>query len=245
MRVAVITPYYQESRDVLAKCHQSVAAQSHPCTHFMVADGHPRPEVSEWAVDHVILPAAHGDNGNTPRSIGSLTAINQGFDAIAYLDADNWFAPDHIASLAALHAKTGAAVCTSARTIHRGDGTFMYRDTAGSDGETFADTSCLFLTRAAFRLAPLWAMMPKALGPVCDRMIWKAIVARDLPRAHTGQATLAFRSQYAAHYRHINEDPPPGAKTNENVIESPLLWKKTAGNDEVQAFRRYLETGIW
>ena len=96
LRVAVITPYYRESLEMLQFCHDSVRTQTYPCTHFLVADGHARPEISGWAVQHLILPQAHGDDGNTPRCLGSLSAMKQGFDVITYLDADNWYYPNHI-----------------------------------------------------------------------------------------------------------------------------------------------------
>jgi glycosyltransferase involved in cell wall biosynthesis len=44
----------------------------------------------------------HRDDGNTPWCFGAISARNQGFDAVAYLDSDNWYAPDRIASLADL-----------------------------------------------------------------------------------------------------------------------------------------------
>ena len=33
----------------------------------------------------------HGDIGSTPRLIGSYHAIGLGVDAVAFLDADNWY----------------------------------------------------------------------------------------------------------------------------------------------------------
>ncbi|MEM9692341.1 MAG: glycosyltransferase, partial [Myxococcota bacterium] len=153
-RVAVVTPYYREEAAVLEQCVASVAAQTVPVTHFVVADGHPQPDlVDRFRVEHLVLPDAHGDNGNTPRAIGSLSAVNRGFDAIAYLDADNWYRPEHIERMVALQRRTGASVCTSGRTIHRLDGSFMLVDRE-SDGLRHVDTSCLFLTRDAFRLVP-------------------------------------------------------------------------------------------
>jgi hypothetical protein len=110
MRVAVVTPYFREPLDWLRQCHASVRAQTHACTHVMVADGHPQSEVAGWpGLRHIALPTSHGDYGDTPRAIGSIEAIGAGFDAIAYLDADNAYAPDHIESLVELQRRTGAA----------------------------------------------------------------------------------------------------------------------------------------
>ena len=162
MHVGVITPYFRETLDVLRNCHDSVRKQTHPCEHFMVADGFPQTEISNWAVQHIVLAKSHADAGNTPRAIGSLSAMNQDFDAIAYLDADNWYYPNHLEAMIKLHQQTGEAVCTASRTIHRLDGSLI-----GADGEydkyNLVDTSCFFFTRPAFRLLPAWAMMPRQL----------------------------------------------------------------------------------
>src|SRR5262245_29299152 len=100
-RVAVVTPYYQEKLEVLRDCLASVAKQTFRCDHFVVADGHPQELVTP--AEHIILPRAHHDNGNTARAIGSLSAMNQDYDAVAYLDADNWYYPNHIESMVLLH----------------------------------------------------------------------------------------------------------------------------------------------
>ena len=100
-RVAVITPYYKEPLAQLRQCHESVRAQSVPCLHVLVADGHRRRRINHWQAEHVRLPRSHGDIGSTPRLIGSYHAIGLGVDAVAFLDADNWYGPDHIANLLA------------------------------------------------------------------------------------------------------------------------------------------------
>lgn len=94
MKVAVITPYYKESLDILQKCHESVKKQNHPSLHVMVADGFPVDDISQWDCNHIILPLGHNDIGSTPRLLGSYHAIGLGYDAIAFLDADNWYRED-------------------------------------------------------------------------------------------------------------------------------------------------------
>ena len=211
MKVAVITPYYRESPEILLQCHESVVSQTHPCTHYLVADGYPKEAVDRLDAMHIRLPKAHSDNGNTPRAIGSLSAINQGFDAIAYLDADNWYRSDHVESLVDLHRQTGATVCVSGRSIHRMDGSILIASDPDNSNEFF-DTSCLLLTRKAFNLAPFWALMPHVLSGICDRIFWQAILKQGYSWHCTNKATMAFRSQYRIHYEFINEVPPPDSK---------------------------------
>jgi hypothetical protein len=239
MRVAVITPYYREDLETLRKCHESVRQQTHPCTHFMVADGHPLDEIASWPVENIILSTAHNDSGNTPRGIGSFSAMNQGYDAIAYLDADNWFYPNHIQSMVDLHRNTGADVYTASRTIHRWNGSLMFADQHDNDGKRHVDTSCLFLTRAAFHVLPLWVMMPKELGPVCDRIMWQAIRARRISHAHHPEPTVAFRTQYQIHYQAIGETPPPGTKSTADSIGKSDSWWRSLPPDVRNGWARY------
>jgi hypothetical protein len=140
-----------------------------------------------------------------------MSAIGQGFGAIAYLDADNWFSPEHIASLAALHKETGAAVCTSSRNLHRPDGTLLM-PCPESDGSTFADTSCIFLARPAFKVAAFWALMDPKLHAIGDRIIMRRVRRSKLKTAFSGQPTVAYRTTFPRHYELAGESPPPEAK---------------------------------
>ena len=76
LKVAVVTPYFREPDAWLTQGIASVAAQTYPCTHILVADGFPRADLVPNTAQHIVLPQAHGDNGNTPRAIGSLSAIS-------------------------------------------------------------------------------------------------------------------------------------------------------------------------
>jgi hypothetical protein len=239
-RIAVITPYYRESLEVLRHCHDSVRTQTHACTHFMIADGHPQADVSGWKAQHLILPHSHDDNGNTPRAIGSLSAMNQGFDAIAYLDADNWYYPNHIDEMVRLQRQMGASVCTATRSLHRLDRSLMYIDKRECDGKKHVDTSSLFLTSGAYRMLPLWAMMPKQLGPICDNIFWQAICARRIATAHHPEPTVAFQTQYAAHYKDIGEQAPEGTKSNEDSTGRASRWWHSLAEDVRADWRKFL-----
>ena len=238
MRVAVITPYYREPLEMLRQCHDSVREQTHPCTHFLIADGHARPEVDDWTCEHFKLSRAHADNGNTPRMFGGVSAKNLGYDAVAYLDADNWFRADHVAAMVALHRASGAAVCTSSRSIHRFDGSLLYVDKHESNGREFCDTSCLFFTREAFRLLPLWGLMPRELAPACDRVMWASIRRRGLSCAHFAEPTVAFRTQYAVHYQNAGETPPAGVKSNEASTGTSAQWWQSLSPEERNEWNR-------
>jgi glycosyltransferase involved in cell wall biosynthesis len=225
LKVAVVTPYYQEPQDWLIQCHESVANQSYPCTHIMVADGYPNELVARLGVLHIPLPRRHRDYGDTPRAIGSLSAISLGFDAIAYLDADNWYYPEHIASLVELHQKTGAAVCSSTRHFYRTDGSLVGL-CLNCDGETTVDTSCLFLTQAAFAIVPTWTLMPNYAHAIDDRVIWHYIKQAGLSRAHTDKPTVAYRMGNHGFYRSFGEESPPDVtKDGSDILEALQIWE--------------------
>jgi hypothetical protein len=185
-----------------------VLAQTHPCTHYFVADGHPKVDIDAWNVKHIVLADCHRDNGNTPRGIGGISAINSGFDAVAFLDADNWFSPNHISSLITTIEQTQAAVAVSGRTIVLIDGTVLEMEDPEDRVGSHIDTSCYFITTKAAFLIPLWAMLDQSLSPVGDRMMRSFLAYFQVPVALTGLRTMMFESNYEVHYRMAGREPP-------------------------------------
>lgn len=212
-KIAVVTPYYQETLEMLRQCHDSVINQSIEAHHFMVADGHARPEINNWNARHIALPVSHNDNGNTPRSVGSLLADAEGYDFIAYLDADNWYHPEHLSSLIALWQSVKTPAVTSFRTLHRWDGTLLNITEPAEDKLLHIDTSCLLLHRDAFHIANVWHRMPRQLSPICDRVMLAALIHGQLQVTSSLLRTVAFRTQYQNHYLAAGEAAPEGSKS--------------------------------
>jgi glycosyltransferase involved in cell wall biosynthesis len=212
MRIAVITPCHNTPQAWLDQCRQSVLAQTFPCTHILINDGGQPPRVDESGDFQVVhLPRPHHDVGNAGRAIGSVMAICQGFDALAYLDADNWYEPNHLETLVVLHQASGAGVCSSARNLYRGNGTLLGR-CPEVDGERFVDTNCLFLTSAAYSAIATWYLVPRGRALAADREVWQTIKKLDLRRAHTSLPTVAYRTNYRVHFDYFGVAPPAGAK---------------------------------
>jgi glycosyltransferase involved in cell wall biosynthesis len=227
MKVAVITPYYKESIEFLENCHQSVLNQTYPVSHIMVADGFPNNEIDNWAVDHIILPHAHGDNGSTPRLIGSYHAIGLGYDAIAYLDADNWYMNNHIESLIELHNNTGANFLSSSRFLCRLDGSVM-GDCKQTDPDKFIDTSCMMFVKSSFFILGNWVLMPKYMQPLCDRVMLYWIKKSGIVHAHINLQSVFFRCSKEGVYLDLGEEIPEG------VLKKP---------DYEYMFKRWVEEG--
>jgi len=218
MRVAVITPYFRESLDQLRRCHESVASQTYGnVTHFMVADGHPQDEVGLWPVRHIQLPWSHRDFGDTPRAVAAMSASSQGFDAIAFLDADNWYEPHHIETLVRRQAETGAAVVTATRNLYRPDGSFM-AVCKQSNGIDFCDMNCFFITRAAFGAIGAWAFKDPRASIIDDYILWSIIKGSNALLAHSPTPTVNYVTMWALTYIQHGEEPPPGSRC---MLRSP------------------------
>lgn len=238
LRVALVTPYCGESADVLAQCLASVAAQTERCTHIVVGDGASNEGVRDFEVQHIVLPERHRDAGDTPRAIGAMSAIAQGFDAIGFLDGDNWLSPEHVATMCDLHAETGAQVMIARRSLHRLDGTLLRPRGEAGDGVDHVDTNCLFLTSAAFRMVPVWAMMPKRLHLAGDRMVWSTIQALGYQIARAERVTVHYRTGFREHYEESGETPPSAAKDAKEVRASMRWWNELGQEKRRIAFRR-------
>jgi hypothetical protein len=208
MRVAVVTPYAGEPPEMLRAAHESICAQSVPVTHFMVADGAPCPAVDGWAAEHIVLGRPHRDGGCTPRAIAAIDAFAQGYDAVAFLDADNRFRPDHIASLVETAQRTAAHLVFSDRAIVLADGTPCPFEDLDVVERRHADTSCHFLTSQAAFLAGSWAALGPRLWPLCDRVVLTVARRRGLRLAWTGRRTLVYTSRWGLHYRALGRTPP-------------------------------------
>ena len=231
MKIAIITPYHKESTEFLKKCHQSVIAQNVPADHFFVADGFPNNEVSNWGIKHISLPQAHGDCGDTPRGIGGIIANVEGYDFIAFLDADNWFHQNHLSSLLNLWEQTGADICTSFRTFHTQSGELMAITENSEETLKHVDTSCYFWHRNAFDSLDIWLKIPKNLHPIGDRVFLSGLRHKKYRIFSTKKRTVAYRSQYKEHYLSAKIEVPREFK--ENVGAESIKWlTTTAGMKE-------------
>lgn len=245
MRIAVVTPYYRESLNMLKRCHASVIGQTYAdVTHIMVADGHPRDEIEEWArCQHIPLPVGHNDSGDTPRTVGCGSASGQQFDAIALLDADNWFEPEHLETMLKVQVESGALIVTCSRRLVRPDTGESLGVCVESDGRNFNDTNCYLVTHPAFPLFAAWGFRnkqtAKSIGCLGDRLFWDAVVKSEVSRAHSLKATVNYETEYAAHYQARGLVIPEFAKVH---IWLPLENRyQLVSYDE---YRRAVENGL-
>lgn len=239
MKVAIVTPYYKESEVLLRRCIRSVSEQTHPdVKHYFVADGFPRPDITT-GVENLIpinLPSAHGDYGCTPRGVGGLCALNEGADVVCFLDADNLYEPDHVASLVRLYEQ-------AERQGQSLDAVFSYRYLFVPGHEhlrlpdeeemtrTHVDTSCYSFSRSAAFMWTVWGMLPRAWTPLCDRVMFNFGKMNQLKAAWTGLHTVLYESNWSMHYKQAGLPVPESGlhdHTLQHVVEPTAeeLWAR-------------------
>jgi hypothetical protein len=233
MRVAVITSYFTEPRDVLEQNIRSVQAQGHAgCTHILVADGYPRAWLEDAGLLHLTLPVNTGDSGDTPRAVGIAFASSVDYEAITLLDADCCLLPG------AIDAYIRTAVCervplvVGKRTFMRTDGTRL--DALDEPVERHIDTNCFFFLRPGFGVLMKWATIPPMFHFMGDRLMHLAVTAAALPYAEITEPTVAYRTRYAAHYRSAGEEPPPYAKSLVTLVNrAGRDWQALSGESRL------------
>ncbi len=236
---AIVTPYYVEKRETIERCIESVKRQSISADHFVVSDGHPQDWLDNAGVRHLRLDVAHNDFGNTPRGLGALLAISEGYGGIGMLDADNWLEPDHVeACRTAAGAKwADCDYVIARRTFRRPNLSIMpVKEEAGH-----VDTNCFFFLRGSFCALPYWAMMPKNLASIGDRYFWAMIRHQPFTRSQVSHATVNYVCLWGSVYRSIGEAPPPEAKRDIDGI-ALATWFQSLNSREREIAERL--TGV-
>ncbi|MDR3521278.1 MAG: hypothetical protein P4L54_06655 [Acidocella sp.] len=219
LNIAVVTPYYKEPAEQLLQCHNSVLKQTYPCTHLLVADGFPREVSTPKRTLHVQLPKGNADYGNTPRMIGGLLADSYGFDAVAYLDADNWYAREHLAKLVEAQQSTGAPLVSCKRTFCDIEGRVLPVTEPEEDKFQHVDTNCWLIMRPAFPLFYRWRI-PKPAAVIGDRVFFQNAQRERYQITETHHRTVFYRTKYPDHYKRANVPMPEGAYETDEVLKA-------------------------
>ena len=216
-RVLVITAYYKEERGLIERAMRSVAGQTARLSgaaevdHMLVADGFPQDWIDGEPVRHLKLDRAHGDYGNTPRGVGSLLAISEGYDAICYCDADNWYEPNHVETcLKAAKAVEDVDYVIAQRTMRRPDESVIPIRDEGM--KSHVDTNCFFFLPGAFHMIHHFAAIPRAMSVIGDRIFYAALQNAQLKAVALKNPTVNYLCLWIPIYEAIGETPPRDAK---------------------------------
>ena len=211
MKVAIITPYWQEPDQYLSRCINSVRQQNVAVDHFLVADGHPKEWIHKEGLNHIVLDKEHSDYGNTPRCIGAMTAISRAYDAISFLDADNWLEPDHVSScIQAAKENKNVDYVVAKRRFVRSDGSTVHWPSEPIS--QLVDTSCFFLLPSSYHVIPTWINMPKALSVHGDRIFLAGLNAHKLQYIECTNITVNYLCTDKNIYIRLGEIPPSYSK---------------------------------
>jgi len=192
----------------------------------MIADGFAQDWVDDAGVRHIRLDRAHGDAGNTPRAIGGMLAVSEGFDAICFLDADNWYAPNHLSTCLNAAATSGRQVdyVIARRQMVRDDGSVLATRLEDDDAGHI-DTSCYFLLRGAFHTIPRWSLMPKPLWVLGDRVYRLVLEREGLSSAQATVPTVNYLCTWKLFYERAGEAPPDFAKPLIDPAHLTMWWR--------------------
>lgn len=206
----MITPYYKETISCLKKCHDSVKHQTYPnTTHILVGDGNSNPLTASWKGEHISLPVSHNDAGATPRALAAISAFSRGYDAVGFIDADNWLDLDHVESMVKTMSEANADGAIATRRIcHKDNFKELYVDNVESNGDNMVDTNCMFLNRKSLNLMTYWVTEPKN-ALISDRQFWGAIQHFKFRIARNLKPTVNYVTKWAWHYQYAGVEIPP------------------------------------
>ena len=174
--VTVVTPTTGDAR--VLRAIESVANQTYRSIQHLVFIDNPdapadiKAAIRRHKVDVIELPYATGkDRFNGHRIYGSSVFLGNG-DYFSFLDEDNWFDADHVASLADV-INRGFSWAFSLRKIVDREGHFICNDDCESlgkwpsvlgDDDYHIDTSCYLLPRI-IAVQSSWVWFRKAREP--------------------------------------------------------------------------------
>lgn len=241
-RVCVVTPYWNEPRDLLERCVQSVESQSLRADHVLVGDGGAM--AHDWLAGRVTrqiaLETHHDDLGATPRAIGLAWGVAQGYDAIALLDADNWYEARHLEMCLAASKLAPCDYVTTERHLVDEDGVAMpLRD---EDIRNHVDTNVLFFLPGSYRMLQVWGKIPAPLYRGGDRFFYAALRAHGCQRLHLARKTVNYYTRLVSQYRLLGREPPANGNAAPDWDEIER-WIAQLSEAERRAIA--LETGVY
>ncbi|WP_430472102.1 glycosyltransferase family 2 protein [Wielerella bovis] len=133
-------------RPELERAIQSVAAQTYPCTHYVFVDGEQYADAAREIltryphVKAVYLPVNTGANGWYNSYINAAASFIAQEDIICFLDDDNWYREDHVASVVETFEQSGADYVYTLRNLYTPQQEFICQDNL----ESLGDWACLF-----------------------------------------------------------------------------------------------------
>ena len=196
MSANVVTAAFLEPRSIVAQNMRSVQQQASDqyLQQLVVWDGITNLEFNNHlaaASETAYLLKVrynHNDYGDYIRRLGTRLAIKQNSTAVTYLDADNFWSPNHWATVSQTRASSQKNIIISGRRLIHENG----KETEDFTKDFF-DTNTITLFGDAKKIGLLWGRYPRAMSLIGDRIISKYIqthYADDI--AYTNEATVNY-----------------------------------------------------
>lgn len=253
MKVAIVTPYHSEPETWVQAMIRSVAEQTHPVTHVLVGDGVHNPAYEGAGRVTMTLPEGANDSGGTPRAAGGAWAVRNGFDIVAYVDADDRLDREFAASLVHLRDAVGAEVLSVPHAYYDRDmrparnmmgqhiGVWAHGSARQIGGTfyNFMPASGLALAGRALAHVEDWTRIPKVLSRVHDVFFSQALISRPYVLAWLARALYHYRLTHAHQYDRFNLPAPATLESDAKVEGNEAAIAYLSKLDE--AGRRGLE----
>lgn len=253
MKVAVVTPYHAEPEAWVQALIRSVATQTHPATHILIGDGVRNDAYDGDGRVHLSLPEATNDSGGTPRAVAGTWAVENGFDMVAYVDADDRIDREFVASLVRVREKVGADVVSVPHAYYDRDmqparnlegqhiGAWAHGSARQIGGTlyNFMPASGLALAGRALAHAGDWKKVPHELRRVHDVFFSQALISRPYTLAWLARALYHYRLTHAVQYERYNLPMPADLDAEAKVEGNETAIEYLKNLDE--AGRRALE----
>lgn len=203
----------------LEECCQSVADQypsAGETKHHLVADfpefrdQTKSAELTSLALEYdahlTFLPAPTANIGSTPRTVGTAIAWGLGADAVAFLDADCAYSPDHLERLHRFARASGQPIVASGRYIIPADSIPPHdarrKCPEIQPGKDFHDTNTFLFTRHPVAVALSYTfgtLFDREEHLVGDRHLTARCLDTGLFACHY-HPTVFYRSAHRFHY---------------------------------------------
>ncbi|WP_298957588.1 glycosyltransferase [uncultured Methylobacterium sp.] len=239
-RIAVVTAYGPEEAGTLRRCIESVARQTVAADHLLIATGPPQEGLDGLVADHLHLGGEGGAEGRAALAAGGLLAAARGYTAICLLDAGCWYEPDHIEGCLLAALRVGFERCgvvAAPRRLRRPDLTVMPLPDEAADG--FVDASGYLFLPAGFHLLGHWALVPRPLAEIGDRVFLLGVRASGLATGRSRSASVNRVATYAASYEALGEAPPAGARERPDHA-SFRAWIEALAPEAIATLRRQI-----